>query len=99
MNTEDVVQRLDRLIALTELAYATEISRARDEMRSDPVTAAILDSTEDWSQSGPLKTKVSTATGSSEKTVQRRISELVEKRFLLVDGSGPSRRVKNASLI
>lgn len=96
--TESTDQRLDRLIGLFELAYSDEISAARQKIRTDPVVAAVLDATEDWVQVGSLKTAIANSEGTSEKTVQRRISEMVSQRLLQADGSAASRRVKSSGL-
>jgi DNA-binding Lrp family transcriptional regulator len=45
-----------------------------------------------------VKTSVATAKNISEKTVQRRIAELVERRLLEVDGAAVARRIKSTKL-
>jgi hypothetical protein len=95
---ESTDQRLDRLIGLFELAYSDELAAARQKIRADSVVAAILEATEDWVQVGVLKTAVANTEKISEKTVQRRISEMVTQRLLQADGLAVSRRVKSTGL-
>lgn len=77
MNDEAIVRRLDTLISL-QLAYSNEISNARFTVRSDPVNEAVLAATEDsFIAAGDLKKKIAASTHQSEKTVQRRIQQLV----------------------
>lgn len=94
-----VEARLDHVIALLELVFAENLERARTEIRADPVSASILDHAEEWIGSGQLKSVVASATGSSEKTVQRRIAELIERRLLSEEGTSVSRRVKSSGLV
>lgn len=94
----DLLDRLDRLIGLLELAYAPELANARAGIRSDTVVAAILDMADDWQGVGFLKSSVASSTNTSEKTVQRRISELVDRRLLKAEGQAASRRVRATGL-
>jgi DNA-binding Lrp family transcriptional regulator len=97
--TQEIVDRLDQLIGLYQLANSEVITQARDRLRADDVVAKLLDETEDWTPTGALKAKVAITTGVSEKTVQRRISELVDQKILLATGSGANRSVKSGGLI
>ena len=97
--TQEIVDRLDQLIGLYQLANAELISQARERLRADPVVAALLDESEDWTPTGALKAKVAASKNVSEKTVQRRISELVDQKILLASGAGSTRTVKSGGLI
>lgn len=99
MIDEVVVERLDRLIAIVSLAFQPQIAAARDSARADPVVARVLDSTDDWTPAGELKRVVATATGVGEKTVERRINELVDMSGLTSRGSGPSRQYKRTGVL
>lgn len=79
----DIVERLDRLIGLYELVNAEQLEAARAEARSDPATAAILERTDSWVGSGTLKSEIAVQLNTSEKTVQRRILELVTRGALV----------------
>jgi hypothetical protein len=86
---EDVVARLDRVTALLQLAYREQIARARDEVLADKVNAALLKATASkYIAAGELKTKVAKSTKQSEKTVQRRIQDLVSLGALEVRPTG-----------
>lgn len=99
MMPDSTDERLDRLIGLFEMAYREPIAAARAAVRSDRVVAAILDAAEDWVQVGVLKASVAKAEGVSEKTVQRRIADLLEQRLLKADGAAGTRRVKVTGLV
>lgn len=78
MADEEITGRLDRIISLLRLAHSDAIERARESILKDDVNAKLLDMTADaFVSAGELKKKVGTATKQSEKTVQRRIQELV----------------------
>lgn len=75
---EEIVQRLDRLIALFSLAFADSIESARSKVRGDAVSAAILDATEaDWVASGAIKDAVTKATNLGGRTTTDRLAALV----------------------
>lgn len=99
MPESEIVERLDRLTAILSLAFAKEISGARSEARADPVTAMVLDSAEDWIAAGKLKQSVSRTVAVAEKTVQRRITELLEMSALTARGNGPTRQYKRTGLL
>jgi len=94
-----VLERLDLLLGVVQLAYAEQISAARAKLRSDPVVAAILDSSEDWVKTGDLVTQVVAASGASKRTVQRRVSELLTSRALAVQGAGSATSYRSTGLI
>jgi hypothetical protein len=77
---EEILRRLDTLISILRLAHADEIEHARTRILSDPVNAAVLKATSGgkFVASGDLKAKVVKSTKQSEKTVQRRVLDLVE---------------------
>jgi hypothetical protein len=86
---EAVIKRLDTVISILQLAYSDQISRAREKVRADPVNTAVLTLAEDdFVGAGDLKKKVSASTSQSEKTVQRRIQELVSLGALERRASG-----------
>jgi hypothetical protein len=78
MTDEDIIKRLDTMISILRLAHDDAITRARKNILGDPVNAALLDAAaSDFVGSGDLKKIAIAATKASEKTVQRRILELV----------------------
>jgi hypothetical protein len=95
----ELLQKLDTIIAILQLAFREPIEQARRDILSDPVTAAIVDSAADWVDSGTLQDRVGEATKQSKRTVQRRIAALVSQRVLEQIGSGPRIRYRTTNLI
>lgn len=100
MEGDEVVRRLDRIAAILELAFREPIEAAREQVRADPVTAAILDLTRDeWVAAGRVKQRASAQTGQSERTVGRRLSTLVDQSFVEAQGQGPSVRYRATGIV
>jgi hypothetical protein len=95
----ELLQKLDTIIAILQLAFREPIEQARRDILSDPVAAAIVDSAADWVDSGTLQDRVAEATKQSKRTVQRRIAALVSQRVLEQIGSGPRIRYRTTNLI
>lgn len=86
--TDEVVQRLDRLIGLVELGMRDQLRAAREAIGSDPAYAAILAGATKEVPAGKLSTAVQKKTQQSPRSVARRIAELVEMGALERLGSG-----------
>lgn len=99
MAEAEIISRLDRLIAVLELAHRDEIARARDEIRGDATYAEILRLSADEVRSGPLSKAVQQKTKQSPKTVQRRIGDLIELGALKRTGAGGNTKYKATGLI
>lgn len=99
MSDADIIERLDTLIAITRLAHSDRIEQVRRETRADPVNAAILDAADDWTAAGALRSGVAKSVGQSERTVTRRISELVANGLLSQQGAGPTTKYRASGLI
>lgn len=99
MAEADTISRLDRLIAVLELAHREEIARARDEIRGDAIYAEILRLSADEVGSGQLSKAVQQKTKQSPKTVQRRIGDLIELAALMRTGTGGNTKYKATGLI
>jgi hypothetical protein len=99
VDQSDVVERLDKLIALFRLVNATALSAAKDAALSDPVVKLLLKECPDWRKAGELKSKVATIASTSEKTVQRRMQELVDEGVLIVRKDGQNLLYKDAGLL
>lgn len=99
MSDTEVIDRLDTLIAITRLAHSDRIEQVRREVRADPINAAILDAASEWTASGSLKNGVAKDVGQSERTVTRRISELVASGLLTQQGAGPATKYRASGLI
>jgi hypothetical protein len=99
-DSDEVVRRLDRMIAILRLAYRTEIDRAKAAIRSDAVSGTILDiAAEDWVKSGDLQRQVAAATGSSTRTVRSRLQELLMDQALEQRGAGVATEYRSTGLI
>jgi Fic family protein len=78
MADDETIRRLDTMIAILRLAYSRQIEETRTKIRADDVSGALLDATEnDFVGAGELKKTIADATKQSEKTVQRRIADLL----------------------
>jgi len=87
---KEIVDRLDTIIAILNLAFAGPIQSARDKIQKDPVNAAILDALALGAvPAGELQEMVKKATGQSVRSVQVRLAALAEQRVLERIGSGP----------
>jgi hypothetical protein len=95
---DEVLRRLDLLIALTRVGVRDALMRESRALGEDPVSAALLQQSEEWRPAGELKSLVVRETGQSEPTVKRRIADLVGRGALLRDGAGRSVRYRNSGL-
>ena|SRR6267154_184807 len=99
MSNEDIVQRLDRLIAIQQLVHKDALASARASVREDKTNAAVLDATSGWVPAGKLKQSVIKKTKQSQPTVERRIAALVELGALDKHGGGGSVSYRTTGLI
>lgn len=98
-NDDLVLQRLDRIIFLLGLAFRDQIDAARQEVLRDPVSAALVDTAaEDWITAGDLKRRAAAATKQSERTVSRRLSQLVAEGWIDVAGSGANVKYRSSGI-
>ena len=97
--SDQVLDRLDRLIAIVSLAFANEIDAARERIRANPVSASILDSASDWTAAGELQRQVAEQTGMSARSVRAKLTELVSVGAVDIRGGGPSTAYKTTGLI
>lgn len=89
---DEILQRLDRIQATLALAFAPQLGEARERIRDDAVSAAILDLTEKWAPSTELQKKAAKRSGATERTVRKRLPELV--RMGALDERGTERRAE-----
>ena len=99
MTNEDLADRLDKIIAILQLAHRDEIDNARATIRSDKVNAAILDSSRAWTPAGKLTSVVKSKTNQSGATINRRINELIAMGVLEKQGGGPATQYRASGLI
>jgi Fic family protein len=96
---EDLVRRLDTIIAILQLAHRDEIESARATIRSDKVNTTILDGTKTWTPAGKLTSAVKAKTKQSPATINRRIADLLGLGVLEKQGGGPATEYRATGLI
>jgi hypothetical protein len=99
MADEEIIRRLDRLIGILELTHRAHLQKVREAIRSDGTYDEILTLTVDETPAGTLSKAVQKKTGQSSKTVQRRITDLIELRALERTGAGAGTKYKATGLI
>lgn len=92
MADEEVLQRLDLILATLQLAFRPQLEQARQTVLSDAINASVLDLSKDWTVSKVLQEAVAAKTGKTTRTVRDRLPELVEQR--IIDVRGSERRVE-----
>lgn len=97
--SDEIVERLDQLIAMFALVNKETLEQAASDIRADKVNASILDAAEDWIIAGELTTSASNSAKVSTRTVRNRIADLLTVGALKRDGSGPSVRYRSTGLI
>jgi len=101
MADEEVLRRLDKVIAILQLAHHEDIEQGRARILADDLNAAILDAAAKKTPSGQLlKAAQRSAKGTPSKaTVQRRIAALVDQGALERSGAGPSTAYEATGLV
>ena len=98
-NTDDLIERLDRIVAILQLAHNEAIESARASIRADKVNKAILDVTAKLTPAGTVIAEVKKKTGQSPATISRRIAALIEQDALEKQGGGPATEYRATGLI
>lgn len=100
MPDDEVLKRLDRIIAILQLSFHSAIQQSSREIRADPVNQEILErSADDWISSGQLSASVSEATGAKPRTVARRLADLLERQAIQRRGGGGAVQYKSTGLV
>lgn len=99
MTNEEIGQRLDKIIAILQLAHYDSIDAARTTIRSDKTNSVILGLAGTESPAGKLIKDVKKKTGESERTITRRIAGLVDLGALERSGGPPTTAYKATGLI
>jgi len=95
-----LVEQVDRLTKVIELALAPQLEAARRDLRSDPVDDAILTAaSSDWKPAKKLRTEVEAKTGKKERTVQGRIGDLTARGFLEFKGAAKTLAYRTNSVV
>jgi len=97
--TEEVVERLDRITAILQLAHGDAIERARVRIRSEKVNAAILDASAEWVPAAKMQTVVASKTKAKTRTIQRNIADLIAQGVLEKRGATSTTEYKASGLI
>jgi ubiquinone/menaquinone biosynthesis C-methylase UbiE len=80
---EEVMERLDLMLAVLQLAHHDAITRAAIELRANEVNAAILDvCADDWIPAAELKAKVRAKVAVGDTTLKARLATLVARRAI-----------------
>ena len=84
----EISHKLDQLIVLTKLSNLDIIEKYKTKVRSDQVSARILDYSDGSLSYSKLCERISQELGVAEITVKRKISELREMGFLVGERRG-----------
>lgn len=98
-SNDEILERLDKLVAIQQLAHREALESARVSIRADKVNAAILDATTKLTPAGKVVTDVKKKTGQSSATISRRIALLMELGVVEKQGAGPATRYRSTGLI
>ena len=100
MDDRGLEERLDRIVAILQLAFREPLAEAREAIRRDLVNVALLDqANDDWVAAGDLKKHAMEVTKQSKATVERRIASLVDAGGLMTEGGGPSVKYRSTGLL
>jgi hypothetical protein len=97
--TDELLRRLDLIRATLALAYEPQIAAARERIRSDEISGAILDETEDWIASPELQKKVSAQTKKGERAVRNRFPILISQGALEARGTELRKEYRRTALV
>ena len=95
---KEISRKLGQLIVLFKMTNQEKIDETRKEIKKDKVARAILEIADGSLSVKSLKKKVIKSTEVSEKTVRRRIYELVDKGALIVNKKGKENYYENSGL-
>jgi hypothetical protein len=96
----DITNRLDLLIGLLNFAFADQIERQRAQILADPVNSAVLEALSGGTMgAAALQAAVKSATKQSERTIVRRIADLIERGCVVRIGAGGAVQYRATGLI
>jgi hypothetical protein len=97
---EQLGMQLTRFERLLAIGFCAQIEAARDRAGvGDEVTGAVLARTSTWTSAGALKKTASAASGQSERTVNRRLTRLVELGALEDRGATSDKEYRSTGLL
>jgi hypothetical protein len=80
---EEVLERLDLMLGVLQLAHHDAIARAAEELRADEINAAILEAcADDWIAAADLKAAVRSKVSVGDTALKARLSNLVARRAI-----------------
>lgn len=78
-SVEPLLERFDRVIEILEVALSPQLDARRQELRADPVDAAIFDCTAgDWIAAAELQKKANDKVTVKPRTLQKHLAKLIE---------------------
>jgi hypothetical protein len=97
---DPVLERLDRLTLLLELALRPQLEQARKQIRADELDAAIFAASDgDWTPAATLQRVVAAATGKKERAIQGHVGDLLKQGFLLRRGGGKTIEYRSSDVV
>jgi len=96
---EEISQKLNQLVSLFKLANRDIIRKVKEEIDKDPVSTKVLELSDGTLSAVPFKQKIANETNVSEKTVERRVSELIEMGALVTIKKGKEIFYQNSGLL
>lgn len=99
MADEELLRRLDTLIALLRLTNSEKLAEVRNEITKDPTNSAILALTADWCPAGSLQKRIMEKSKDSARTIARRIASLVDLGILERRGGAATTAYRSTGLI
>ena len=97
-SNDEILERLDKLVAIQQLVHREALENARVSIRADKVNAAILDATTKLTPAGKVVADVKKKTGQSPATISRRIASM-ELGVVEKQGGGPATQYRSTGLI
>lgn len=96
---EEISLKLTQLLSLYKLVNKDIIRKAKEETNKDVVLAKVLEFADGTMSAIPFKQKIANETKVSDKTVERRISDLVEMGALITIRKGKEIFYQNSGLL
>lgn len=96
---KEISLKLTQLLSLFKLVSKDIIRKAKEETNKDVVLVKILEFADGTMPAIPFKQKISNETTVSEKTVERRISDLVDMGALITIRKGKEIFYQNSGLL
>jgi len=96
---KEISLKLTQLLSLFKLVNKDIIRKAKEETNKDVVSAKVLEFADGTISAIPFKQKIANETKVSEKTVERRISDLVEMGALITIRKGKEIFYQNSGLL